>query len=451
MIQKACLKKVYLIASIIFTFLFFSCSKNDVIVNDNTNSNESSALQINYLAKIKEKLKDSLNSNDFNYIDFSQVYRSLDVQKKNFYLRLGFIDKKISKDFILLFTDSSGNIRRGRIVHVDKEILKDSGSFKCTFKLSTLNRQKVNYLVNKKISANTGQLLANDEGAVGEQILPTVFVTAYIYKEVNIYTWANWFLYDALSGDEGLGGGGGPNENTYTYGQEEPKPRGYSDPEILTDEIEEISFEEDTNPAIELEKYLKCFSNLPDEGATFEISIFADLPVNSDPYKLFDLNTGATGHAFVQLKKTYNGTAIQQNIGFYPSTGWKSIEANGPVNSKLVDNAGHEFNASLTVSVDATHFQSAINAASYEGSAKYDIDNNNCTDFALNVFNAAAPLLLDIPLYHIPGGMYGELSNTPQGLYNQLKSLSSGGGYEGGNIEIPGVLGTVGVSNGACE
>jgi len=429
----------------------FSCTKPEKNSPALLSESDTSSIKIEYLKKIKKDLKDSLYLNDFNYIDFRQVYRSMDAQKKNYYLRLGFIDKNISEDFILLFTDSSGNIKRGRIVHVEKEIVKDSTSSKYTFKLSTLNRKKVNYLVNKKISDNSGQLLADDEGAIGEQILPTVVVTAYVYSYEDFYIWSNWFLYDALSGDESLGGGGGPNENTYTYGQEELKPKGYSDPDILSDVITEISFEDDTNPAIELEKYVKCFSNLPDDGATFEISIFADLPVNSDPYKLFDLSTGATGHAFVQLKKTYNGTVIQQNIGFYPSTGWKSIEANAPVNSKLVDNAGHEFNASLTVSVDATHFQSAVNAALYEGKAKYDIDNNNCTDFALNVFNAAAPLLLSIPLYHLPGGMYGEFSNTPQGLYNQLKSLSSKGGYEGGNIEIPGVLGIVGDSNGACE
>jgi hypothetical protein len=440
-----------LITCICVCIYILSCTKpkNDEYLlptSDSTN------IQVKYLKKIKTDLKDSVVSNDYDLIDFSKAYRSSDVQKKHFYLRIGFIDKEISKDFLLLFTDSAGNILRGRIVHVNKEKSNDSTSPKYSFKLSTLNRQKVQYLLNKRIHSNVDQLLADDEDVVGEQILPTVVVTAHIYTYGEFYTSSDWFLYDALSGDDNFGGGGsGPNGNTYTYGEEEPKPRGESDPDILSDVVTEISFEDDTNPTIELEKYVKCFSNLPDAGATYEISIFADLPVNSDPYKLFDLNTGACGHAFIQLKKTYNGTVIQQNIGFYPSSGWKSIEANAPVSSKLADNAGHEFNASLTVSVDATHFQNAINEALYQGTARYDIDNNNCTDFALNVFNAAAPVYLDIPLYHIPGGMYGELSNTPQGLYNKLRSLNTSGGYQGGNIQIPGVLGTVGISNGACQ
>jgi hypothetical protein len=182
------------------------------------------------------------------------------------------------------------------------------------------------------------------------------------------------------------------------------------------------------------------------------MTIYSDIPVNGDPSQLFDWSTGACGHSFIQLAKTNGSTTIQQNIGFYPSSGWKSIEANGPVASKLVDNAGHEFNASLTVSLDATHFQSALNEIEYQENMKYDIDNFNCTDFALSVFNIAAPLYLEIPDYHIPGGMAGELSNTPQGLYNELVSLNQSGGYsQYGQITIPGVAGYVGSSHGPCD
>ncbi len=116
-----------------------------------------------------------------------------------------------------------------------------------------------------------------------------------------------------------------------------------------------------------------------------------------------------------------------------------------------MDNAGHEFNASLTVNIDAAHFQNALSEIQYQSKSRYDIDNFNCTDFALSVFNLAAYEPLEIPQYHIPGGMMGELSNTPQGLYIELSDLSKTGGYDGGEILIPGIAGYVGASHGPCN
>src|SRR6187399_628249 len=95
--------------------IVFSCTKPEKISPDLFLESDTTFIQIDYLNKIKRDLKDSLDLKDFNYIDFREVYRSSDVQKKNFYLRVGFIDKNISKDFLLLFTDSAGNIKRGRI------------------------------------------------------------------------------------------------------------------------------------------------------------------------------------------------------------------------------------------------------------------------------------------------------------------------------------------------
>ena len=57
--------------------------------------------------------------------------------------------------------------------------------------------------------------------------------------------------------------------------------------------------------------------------------------------------------------------SIQQNIGFYPNQGWKSIATPAPIPGKFVDNAGHEFNASLKMSLTPEELQSIINEMLY--------------------------------------------------------------------------------------
>jgi hypothetical protein len=56
--------------------------------------------------------------------------------------------------------------------------------------------------------------------------------------------------------------------------------------------------------AINVEKFLKCFSNVPDNGATCSIEILTDLPVDSEPNTFFNWQTGSPGHTFLQITKT---------------------------------------------------------------------------------------------------------------------------------------------------
>jgi hypothetical protein len=95
--------------------------------------------------------------------------------------------------------------------------------------------------------------------------------------------------------------------------------------------------------------------------------------------------------------------------------------------------------------------QNALNKMQTESTMKYDMDDFNCTDYALSVFNAAAPTYLSIPRMHIPNGTFGTTSNTPQGLYIELSNLSKAGGYPGGQISIPNTAPKAGASHGACN
>ena len=211
---------------IVTSFAIFatSCSKQEAL-KQNISAADSSALQINYVAKIKNSLKDSLTANDFSSVDFSKVFKSKDVRSKNYFLRLTLKGKKISNDFILLKTDNIGNILKAKIVHVrQNENVKTSAGI--TIVASSLNRKQISYLKNKASKSQTTNVNNNsnvvsgsnvsslkaEEEPVGEQTLPDVVVTGYIYDDPSIYY---WYCFDDILGMSSGGGG------TYTYGGSE--------------------------------------------------------------------------------------------------------------------------------------------------------------------------------------------------------------------------------------
>jgi hypothetical protein len=440
-----------LVLTITSITLFIACGKQDTTLEKSVNGSINQVYQISYSQKVKFGLKESLSAIDYALIDFNRLYISKDIQTPYYFLRLGFIGKSMAYDFLLLRTDSVGNIIKGKIVHIndeaksqDRKTKDELHSFSGEVITCSLNRRdSMTRTVNETNTTTTGStdLYASPR-------LPDVVVTCYL---PNDYISTLWYWYGGM-----LDTYSQTNTGTYTYGPNNPDTynQGGGAGGIHPDQTIDIEVEGTSNPAINLQSYLKCFSNIPNKGASYKISIFTDIPVNGSPYKLFNFSTGSCGHTFLQLTKSGSGQTMQQSIGFYPQSGWKSIEASAPVASKLVDNAGHEYNGSLTISLDSAHFQTAINKMLYLGKLKYDIDNFNCTDYALEVFNVAAPIYLDIPQYHIPGGMLGELSNTPQGLYNKLFSLyeeSGPGGYPGGTMQISSKAIYVGSSHGACN
>lgn len=81
---------------------------------------------------------------------------------------------------------------------------------------------------------------------------------------------------------------------------------------------------------------------------------------------------------------------------------------------------------------------------------RYDIDDYNCTDFALEVFNSVRSSALDIQKMDIPGAMAPQGSNTPQGLYLTLQQMKQASGPEANNIWVSQYQGSAGSSSGPC-
>jgi len=291
------------------------------------------------------------------------------------------------------------------------------------------------------------------EGPAGEQTLPDVVVTSYTDGDTGM----DWYWYDGLySGGTGGGGynTGGETGGGYTYGPASGGG-GSSSNTITEDNTIVIEVESNDEFPIKVEDYIKCFSLVPDANATYNITILSDIPVNGDPSKIFDWSSNSPGHSFIQLNKSGEGQSVQQNFGFYPETGWKA-PANISIDSKVVDNAGHEFNASLTLTISSSQFQAALNKIQAISEYDYNITTWNCTDFALSVFNAASSSPLTIPLIPIPTSIYPlptniTLSNTPQGLYEEIQSLQASHNTSYGTADVPGVCGYVGGSHGSCN
>jgi hypothetical protein len=98
--------------------------------------------------------------------------------------------------------------------------------------------------------------------------------------------------------------------------------------------------------------------------------------------------------------------------------------------------------------------QSVINEMLYLGRfVKYDIDEYNCTDWALEVFNTArnSASQLIIPKFDLPYGEAPNGSNTPQGLYIKLQQMKKDNGPEAANVDIGFMKGYVASSTGPCN
>lgn len=192
------------------------------------------------------------------------------------------------------------------------------------------------------------------------------------------------------------------------------------------EELVDFEFVEDLSP-IDITKYLKCFSNIPDDGSSCSIELLVDIPVDNHPNRLFNFDQGSPGHTFLQITKTNGTQSVTQNIGFYPNATWKLLLAE-PVQNKILDNSEHEFNASLTINITPEQLNNTINYLGNLASRDYDIDDYNCTDFALEVFNLSRiSNPIEIQRYPIPGGGMYTNTSTPGALYNRLSIMQHAG------------------------
>lgn len=442
---------------IIFSVVIFSCRKEVSKINPD-----------HYLQNVKSALKDSLNETDYSVLDFSKALINKVDSVNLYFLRVPFKGKSLVNDFVIVKTNKDGKIEQGKIIHLEGKVnqfgegtLKQRG-FDGNISISSLNRKDVlKSTINRGYITAFHQQVNTREQLMEANVMPEVVVVAYVHYNTGIefstWLWLQNLMYDYGSGGSGNYSSGyyGSDGGGYNYGGGGGGTTGGTggtdggagvtiDQTVLVD----IDTYVNKDP-IDIEKYLKCFDNIADAGAQCEITINADIPVDNDPNKLFDFSTGSPGHTFIQIKKTNGAQSVVQNIGFYPKTGWKTI-TNFPIDSKFVDDSQHETNVSFSKALTPEQLRSILTEIRRKENVQYDLDDFNCTDWALDIFNNQG-YTLTIPRYLIPGSIKADGVNTPQGVYNKLKEMKAASVPGSDKIAIGFLKGWVSDSNGPCN
>ena len=438
--------------------ILFSCKKE---IHQSSNSN------IDIIGKIKLQLKDSISVNDFQQMDFNH-FVLINMGQNNFsIIQIPIKNKSIESDFLLLKVEKDLSFSTGRFINIIREnevnLIKSSLNFNGRIYIQTLQR---NIILSSKIMDGyidrfggvTSSVNEKTEVVILPPLMPDVIIESTYpsggssgggwggggYTSSPLYNLQNFLGYGGTSG------GGGNYSPSNPYGGNGSGGGGGSTP--YNGVIRHIDFEElNDQGTIDLKKYLACFDKIADQGSTCTITLLTDIPEDDNPNSFFNWKTGSPGHTFLQLGKKNGNTSIQQSIGFYPASSWKTL-IDLPVEGRFADNGEHEFNASITMDITPANFRSTIERMLYLSTyIKYDIDDYNCTDFALNIFNFKRSNPLNIIKYNVPGGATSSGTSTPQGIYKELKRIKDLVNTESNNISIPSVKAYSTPSSGPCN
>jgi hypothetical protein len=235
------------------------------------------------------------------------------------------------------------------------------------------------------------------------------------------------------------GGGMGNTGNGYAGNTtESDRVDGDGRATVVREASERIIFPGINNPAIDLKSFLTCFGTTQSEDFTYSLTIYVEEPVpGSDASTSL---TGNVGHTCIGLTKTDKNnpsSSITQIFGFYPVDGKKSLSLSA-VESEIHNNGDShpdrrtQYTISSSYSVDPASFQAAIQAADELSIKPYDLDDNNCTDYVLNIMNRAGVSVpqnegaILVSAGHNPGQLGYDLRQVKQANPDASVHLSAG-------------------------
>ena len=271
--------KRFLILTIFFSSII-SCNKNATIETSSSS----------YLANVKYLLKDSVDHTTYEALDFSHSIRT-NIKGKTSFLRIPFKEMNSRNEFLLLQTNYQGLIKRGRAVSFNRnnnetERMTKYRPYNGHIVIKDLKGKKVfeSEIENGYILSLHPQRKSHRLAVVPVEPyytdLPEVVVVSLHTQESGI-SYSDWYSFSGIFSDtytynnyyssmDDNGGVADYSDNGYSYdvtSQETTylqKPSGYvyEEPAMLVD-YEAAAYD----PAIDLQKYLNCFSRIPDAGA----------------------------------------------------------------------------------------------------------------------------------------------------------------------------------------
>jgi len=171
------------------------------------------------------------------------------------------------------------------------------------------------------------------------------------------------------------------------------------------------------DPIANIDEYLNCFEL--NQGA--QLTIYIDQPITNDP-AAWTTGNGKAGHTFISLSQ--NG--IRRTWGLYPAGNASPFDTTDPY--RFGNNQNSEYDVSISLTIDKYALQNIIqDAANYD--INYNLDSNNCTDYALQMA-ALTGLILPDPQSTWPGG--GEGSN-PGAFGQAIRNMALPGGVTRNN------------------
>lgn len=395
-------------------FLFIGCkkefSKGDISVISKLQS---------YLSKLDPTLQ--------NEIDWNKTDKCLSTEV---FYRVALKDDQNDSEFLLFKEDSIGNIEGVKFITLEVDANAMAGSLKAfdivTKKIYQYKIDRGYLIVDRVVNNMPGSAMAS---VLDDDYMSTPFMVKVVPDErggsVYQYTSLDYInirqAYDALSQPSGTYQlVGGEKKSEYGGGTVYSSSMTGYPPVIVIDK--DLYYE--MNSVVDILKMIDCFNSIPDQGAVCSIELMADLPVNDHPTYLTDRRKTYAGHCFLQLRKSNQGKSIIQNIGLYPKSSLKSIATTAPIPGRFINDAWHAYNASIKISLNFVQLSTILQEIKRIGAAgpRYDIDDFNCTDFALKILNLIRPTDPLVPqTYQLPGGpATTKGTNLPQGVYREL-------------------------------
>jgi hypothetical protein len=422
-----------LLTALICLAIMFSCKKDYQTPPANSPINETVLPTVSKPAcpsPVKQAMEERMQPYDLNdiYIEKSTVY-DIDTNGLKVY-KIPFMTKDSTNSFALVAMDGLQHFVAGAIVDFFPE---NHWPYDETFtgnivvsSLSHTNPVTYRYVNSVPVDSKGAMLMSWHVG-----ISLSTWLNLQVIYGINTGIPHGVYYVNVHSSGGGGNGGTNPPPNCVT-----PENVAVPVPPVYAPLFDYS----DTEAGIDLEAYFRCFDNVSSSGATYSIKLSTDLPINGRPNSLVSGTT--PGHVFITMTKTNGSNSVTQSFGFYPKNGIWSI-FNAPVDSKVVDDGQHEFNASMTMNISPAQFVSVRHLAiNYANTLDYDLNDFNCGDFALYLFNNSRPVneQIQVPDWIVPSGYPSRpdanFGTTPNGIYKKLKEMKDANHPEASNIQL---------------
>lgn len=170
-----------------------------------------------------------------------------------------------------------------------------------------------------------------------------------------------------------------------------------------------------------LAQRFKCFEQ-QHEHSRHSIMICGDVPDNSRPEKVYAKKQ--PGHVFLILvmhDTVCRYEAVNMVFGFYPRRPASSVFFKN-VRCEIVDNSNRAYDVRIQKALSPSEFELILDNAVVLAQKKYNLNQYNCYNYALDVFNAL-PGIEKLPVSKVRFPFIAGKGGSPCCLYRDLEKL----------------------------